>query len=131
MTAPEIKGEKTALYGYVVHVVKKVNLTVDEKGLYAEPTVYVIVEHPKDEKGCYVYKVKGDYEKEYDWLDGRSVAEMYREVKDAVDALYTMVREKIAAFEALKELLEREGITVSATCWGYCRSKEDVIKELQ
>jgi len=59
------------------------------------------------------------------------VAEMYREVKDQIDALYTTVREKIAAFGAIKDLLEKEGVIVSATCYGYYKDKEDVIKELQ
>jgi len=135
MTAPEkaseIKGEKTTLYGYTVHIVKKVYLTVDEHGLHVRPVVYVVVAHPEDPKGYYMYKVEESDDPTYDWFIGLSVAEMYREIKDKVDALYTKVREKIAAFDAIKGLLEKEGVIVRATCWGYYKDKEDVIKELQ
>jgi hypothetical protein len=131
MTAPEIKGEKTTLYGYTVHVVRKVSLTVDEKGLHVEPAVHIVVEHPEDPKGCYRYVVEEGSERVYNWHGEISIAEIYRETKDAVDALYTMAREKIAAFNALKELLEKEGVVVDARCWGYYKQKEDIIKELQ
>jgi hypothetical protein len=131
MTAPEIRGEKTTLYGYEVRVAKKVYLTVDENGLHVRPVVYVVVAHPEDPRGYYIYKVEEGGERTYDWFIGLSVAEMYREVKGQIDALHAMVREKIAAFDALKELLEKEGVIVSATCYGYYKDKEDVIKELQ
>jgi hypothetical protein len=135
MTAPEkveeIRGEKVSIYGYTAYVVKRVSLTVDEKGLHVEPAVYVVVMHPQDPKGCYRYVVKEDGEKLYDWNDERSVAEMYREIRDMVDALYTIAREKVAAFNALAELLRQEGVVVDARCWGYYKNKEDVIKELQ
>ena len=131
MTAPEIRGEKTTLYGYEVRVAKKADLTVDEEGLHVELAVYVVVRRPEDERGCYVYVIRGGGERTYDWFTGLSVAEMYREVKGQIDALHAMVREKIAAFNALKELLEKEGISVTATCEGYYKSIEDVAKELQ
>jgi len=130
-TKPEIRGEKTTLYGYTTYITRKVYLTVDERGLHVRPTVYVVVIHPEDPKGCYVYEIRDDGEWTYDWFDGRSVAELYREVKDRVDALYTVVREKIAAFAAIKELLEKEGISVKATCWGYYKSIEDAVKITQ
>jgi len=131
MTAPEIRGEKTTLYGYTVYVVKKVYLTVDENGLNVRPVVYVVVKHPEDEKGFYIYEIRYGEEWTDDWFSSLSVAELYREVKNKVDALYTMVREKIAAFGALKELLEKEGVSVAATCWGYYKSIEDVAKITQ
>jgi len=131
MTAPEIRGEKVEIYGYKAWIVKKAYLTVDEKGLHVRPTVYVVVIHPEDPKGCYIYEIRDGDEWTYDWLSSLSVAELYREVKDNVDALYTMVREKIAVFNVLKELLEKEGVVVSATCWGYYKSIEDAVKITQ
>ena len=135
MTAPEetvgIRGEKVSIYGYTAYVVKKVSLTVDEKGLHVKPVVYIIVEDLKDPKGCYRYVIEEGSERVYGWYDGASVAEMYRETKDAIDALYTAAREKLAAFNALKELLEKDGIVVDARCWGYYKLKEDIAKELQ
>jgi hypothetical protein len=135
MTAPEkmeeIKGEKVSIYGYTAYVVKRVSLAVDEKGLHVKPVVYVVVEYPGDPKGCYRYVIEEGSERVYDWYSETSIAEMYREIKDAMDALYTMVREKLAAFGALRDLLEKDGIVVDARCWGYYKLKEDVIKELQ
>jgi len=131
MTAPEIRGEKTTLYGYTLHVVRKVGLTVDEKGLHVEPAVYIVVEHLEDEKGCYVYRVAEDGGWTYGWLASLSVAEMYREIKDKVDELYTTAREKLAAFSVIKDLLEKEGVVVDARCWGYYKDKKAIIKELQ
>jgi hypothetical protein len=135
MTAPEgemgIRGEKTQLYGYTVYIVRKVHLSVDNGGLGARPVVYVIVMHPQDKSGCYVYEIRSDEEKECSWFSDKGLAELYEEVKNEVDALYTMVREKIMAFNALKELLERDGIAVSTMCSGYYRNVGEVIKELQ
>jgi hypothetical protein len=131
MTAPEIRGEKTTLYGYTTFITRKVYLTVDEKGLHVRPVVYVVVMSPEDAKGCYIYEIRDDEEWTYDWFSSLSVAELYREVKDNVNALYTMVREKIAAFNVLKELLEKEGVSVAATCWGYYKSIEDAVKITQ
>jgi hypothetical protein len=131
MTAPEIRGEKVEIYGYKAWIVKKAYLTVGEEGLNVRPVVYVVVKHPEDAKGCYIYEIKYDDEWTYDWHDGRSVAELYREIEGKIDALYTMVREKIAAFNVLKELLEKEGVVVSAMCWGYYKSIEDAVKITQ
>ena len=131
MTAPEIRGEKTTLYGHTVYVVKKVYLTVDENGLNVRPVVYVVVMSPEDAKGCYIYEIRHSEEWTDDWFSSLSVAELYREIEGKIDALYTMVREKIAAFNALKDLLEKEGVVVSAKCWGYYKSIEDAVKITQ
>ena len=131
MTAPEIRGEKVEIYGYKAWIVKKARLMVDEKGLRVALKVHVLVEHPTDESGCYLYTIERGDEIRFDWFNDVNVIEMYKQIAAVLNELYERVKEKIAAFNVLKETLLKENIVVDAYCWGYWTKKESAIKELQ
>ena len=131
MTAPEIRGEKVEIYGYKAWIVKKARLMVDEKGLRVALKVHVLVEHPTDESGCYLYTIEQDGEMRFGWFNDVNVIEMYKQIVAVLNELYERVKEKIVAFNTLKETLLKENIVVDAYCWGYYKDKKAIIKELQ
>ena len=131
MTAPEVKGEKVEIYGYKAWIVRKARLVTDERGLKVSPEVHILVEHPNDENGCYVYTIKRDEEIRFGWFDDIDITEMHGQIVNALNELYGRAKEKIAAFNMLKELLAKENVVVDAFCWGYWKKKESAIKELQ